>query len=1042
MLKPLPNWKSLVTLAPYSGLQFLDFAFNIDETPRLTRSFLERRHDEPRADGLVRLTFHPLENDEDESCPAFRLKDGDDQYEINKVRALEPFLGKWVPVPYLRIKPGRDEFGQEILDKGPTNWARILVTALRHTDADRVFTHRVLLAFDTDISPNQRFDARGVYVMPSVEDVNDEQEYRFAYKPSEMSWFISDPNEAEEGSVDRQEWVDGWLLEMFREFKRAQRPGRPLREEDFQHRREHWARYLTFLELIDDAVRLPRVKLLSTARAVVDVDLVLDVGNSRTCGIMIETYPIQRPDDRRSEALNNAIVLRLRDLSQPAEVYSEPFESRVEFSQASIGRDHLSRRSGRARAFFWPSPVRIGPEAYRFAEEAEGTEASTGMSSPKRYLWDDVEVNQDWRFQSSDYFADGSEPLMARTLRRFVTQNGDVIRQVEAEERRKLRKPKPGARESAERLRFSRSSLYSFMIAEIVAQTLSMINDPAVRAERRESEAPRRLRQIICTLPPATPLQEQRIARSRMEGGVKLVWDLLDWTQKQGGIVEPRVVINFDEASCTHLVYLYTEITQKLAGAATEFLKLQGRPRPFVEPEETGPSRRAEEPSLRIASIDIGGGTTDLMITTYYVEDNRAIKPTQNFREGFRIAGDDIAEAVVERVVLPSFERFIAASGARDPHGLLKYLFGGDRTEISEPQKHSRQQFVLRVCAPIALAMLRGYEDQSVYSEDSSFTCRLADLFPSAAVDADASQTPASRLPQRIADYLERPVREAGGVGFRIEDCVFTVDFRQLGQVVRLVLQQVLSNIAEAINELDCDMVLLSGRPSRLPTVFDMLVEMLPVTPDRIVPMHQYSVGSWYPFRSNDNSRISDPKTTAAVGAMLCHLAESHIRNFMLFTGRLRMRSTARFIGEMELNGQILNERLIFRNMDLDSSAKSAPDVKDIKFFAPMKIGFRQLALERWMATPLYRMDFRNAQAAQRFARPLTVTLERAEFDVDEDAPEVNRQVAEALKEEFVVTEVVDAKGATLKPSDVELRLQTLNSDAGYWLDTGILSIP
>lgn len=162
----------------------------------------------------------------------------------------------------------------------------------------------------------------------------------------------------------------------------------------------------------------------------------------------------------------------------------------------------------------------------------------------------------------------------------------------------------------------------------------------------------------------------------------------------------------------------------------------------------------------------------------------------------------------------------------------------------------------------------------------------------------------------------------------------------------------------------------------------------------------------------------------------------------MLFTGRLRMRSTARFIGEMELNGQILNERLIFRNMDLDSSAKSAPDVKDIKFFAPMKIGFRQLALERWMATPLYRMDFRNAQAAQRFARPLTVTLERAEFDVDEDAPEVNRQVAEALKEEFVVTEVVDAKGATLKPSDVELRLQTLNSDAGYWLDTGILSIP
>jgi hypothetical protein len=41
-----------------------------------------------------------------------------------------------------------------------------------------------------------------------------------------------------------------------------------------------------------------------------------------------------------------------------------------------------------------------------------------------------------------------------------------------------------------------------------------------------------------------------------------------------------------------------------------------------------------------VASIDIGGGTTDLMICTYSAEAGQEIEPHQNFREGFRIAGD------------------------------------------------------------------------------------------------------------------------------------------------------------------------------------------------------------------------------------------------------------------------------------------------------------------------------------------------------------------------------------------------------------------
>jgi hypothetical protein len=47
--------------------------------------------------------------------------------------------------------------------------------------------------------------------------------------------------------------------------------------------------------------------------------------------------------------------------------------------------------------------------------------------------------------------------------------------------------------------------------------------------------------------------------------------------------------------------------------------------------------------ALRVASIDIGGGTTDMAITHYQLDDgsgnNVKITPQLLFREGFKVAG-------------------------------------------------------------------------------------------------------------------------------------------------------------------------------------------------------------------------------------------------------------------------------------------------------------------------------------------------------------------------------------------------------------------
>jgi hypothetical protein len=196
--------------------------------------------------------------------------------------------------------------------------------------------------------------------------------------------------------------------------------------------------------------------------------------------------------------------------------------------------------------------------------------------------------------------------------------------------------------------------------------------------------------------------------------------------------------------------------------------------------------------------------------------------------------------------------------------------------------------------------------------------------------------------------------------------------------------------------------------------------------------MHRYNVGAWYPYR-DVNARIDDPKTTAAVGAMLALLAEGQLEAFSLRASALRMKSTARYIGEMEISGQIKQDRVFFANVDLDDKPKGGEEAK-IRFYAPIFLGFRQLAVERWPGTPLYSMEFSNPQSAARMKLPLTVVLERAEFD-----PEAAD--GEEKREDFRITAIEDSEGSGMRASDVVLHLQTLKSEDGYWLDTGALRV-
>lgn len=1033
MLNKLTDFGDSITLVPQSGIQFVEYGFDLGKTKNFQRSFIERPV--PATEDIEgRMRFQLLPNWDDAEPDVegpHRPEAKDEEYPVTKKDALDIFLNRWVPVPFFRIKPGRDAFGNETFDDGPTDWvrAKLVETRLAHDDAES--SHRVIFAFDTTLV-DQRHG--GPYLGISTTDARRPESFRFVHRLKDIGAFLSnrsEPQEPERPSVDAQAWLTQWLEIIFREAKIAKYPNRQLTDEDFPYHLQHVALYITFVAFLAETVRPAKITLVDTVSAEprvapIDVDLVLDVGNSRTCGLLIQSFPNDPGVD-----LNRSLVLELRDLGNPVLSYHDPFESHLELVHAEFGREDLAKKSGRNRAFFWPSLVRLGPEASRYRTEAEGTEAMTGMSSPKRYLWDVEPMTQSWRFRNESGPTADFQPLIERSIYRHVNNRGDVLEQLVVDKRLFRLKIRAEDMESAESLRFSRSSFFTFMLLELIAQALMMINSPAARRRDREKDSPRRLRSIVMTIPSATPVQEQRIIRSRTEAAIRLLWALMGWTKGTPGVPPaPEVHTSWDEASSVHLVYLYGEITQKLGGNMAMLLDSLGKSRQRTD-HEGRVTHAAPQRSLRIASVDIGGGTTDLMVTTYHELDNRALVPVQNFREGFRRAGDDLVKLVVERVVLPAIEKHLAACGLRDARSVLRDRFSEDSPGMSEADKHLRRQFVLGMLRPVALGILEAAEERSG-SHETLKRQTFGDFFAERGIRLGGNG--------RLLDYLQDFAQRLGAPGFALADVPIVFGNAAINGCIRACFETIFANISEAIYKLDADVVLLTGRPSCLPGVVSLFANQHGVPIDRIVPIRDYRVGNWYPFRRPAQSLIDDPKTTAVVGGMLCSLASGQLTNFTLLTGGMAMRSTARYIGEMRQDGMIADDKLYFEDVDFDAATPS-PMEKEVLVYTAVRIGFRQLARQDWVAAPLYRL--RLAPGEHRsISRPIRVQIERKSLELDEDPSDIAIMNSEATSEEFVVAYAEDDKGRMVTRL-VELKFDTSSAGADgiYWLDSGILTI-
>ena len=987
MIPELTKFEQQVSLIMASGVQFLDFGLQLEPKKELAGEFVQQ---EGRG-SLLRLKYEErLEGYIEPNKPGKLVNPA---ISMPMDQSLTLLNDLWLPIPFFK-KSSSQEF-----DEGPINWARARITEVQPGETPENSSHRLTIAIDTTVFPDRD---NTDYLAPTLSNVKAGATFALAWQSFQMNWFAE--------SI----WVSKWLEEIY-DDNACEKLG--TYEEDLEQEKQdlaHHAHYLNWLAVIGENISAPEVKITLNSpdnnEQPLQVDMVLDVGNSRTCGILIEEHP------QESDGMKKRYELELRDLSQPQHIYSEPFESRLEFAQANFGKDNWSAKSGRSNAFLWPTFARVGKEASRLASCRKGTEGPSGLSSPKRYLWDEEPFEHRWRFSHSFDKSDKEPYAIAAPFNKLINSDGDALYNLPDDD-------------PVFHTTYSRSSLMMFLMSEVLTQALAQMNSPAQRLKQSHASRPRHMRNLIITIPPSMPKPEREIYRKRIQEAIGLVWKALGWHPEDEPINGdgaalawppfPELHLQWDEATCGQAVYLYTEIMNNFGGRPEEFFTTMRR---NLEQKESS--------RLTIATIDIGGGTTDLVITDYTLDAGDAglgggayIVPEQRFRDGFKVAGDEIVLETIQQIVVPAIKEALKIHGVNEPEILLSRLLGSEAVSVSDAMK--RQQFSLQILYPIGLKILAEFENCDPISLSEQKTITIRELLKE-------SNEPTDEIIDYFAHGVRRQTSDYNNV-FDVLDVPILFNLRRIHELFisnRLEICKTIRSLCEVIYLYNCDVLLLTGRPSKLPGIQALFRMFLPLPPSRIIPLHGYRTGTWYPFHKL--GKINDPKTTAAVGAMLCQLGQGRLPNFFFRANAFKPYSTVRYIGRMDENGIIKSNNVYYADVDLNDPDYELPDTT-FEMRGLVQLGFRQLNVERWGASPMYILSFNKDEARKKLYEAGEVCRVR----LQKERTKPNRQ--NEVNEKFVIAGIESA--VPMKRNDVKLQLNTLTNvgigESNYWLDSG-----
>ena len=953
----------VITLVANTGVQFLDFELDQpinkdDDDPNIFPKYISvgKFQKIDKLGHFARYNYNEIDNN-------LEIRADDEVYQqdlnwsgittgenanVNMLDSLKLYNGVWFPIPYFV----KDQ------ENGPRNWVRARIINLSNNpssfEEDDNLRFHLTLAFDTTVEDN----LDEIHGAPTPYEIDNSFTFRSGYEASKLL----------EDVENSESFVRSWAESVFEFVYDFANSSSNLKKDKCKKiikeskenllYEKHYLNLLAFIERYfepNEIKIIPFDKNHSSCDSSIDVSLILDVGNSRTTGLIVEE---DKTSTQNSDTFLVTEELQIRDFNAPEKVYVGAFDSKIEFAKANFDFESSSAKDKRQNAFSWPSLVRVGNEATRLASLKKGNTGNTGINSPKRYLW---QITTDskapiWHFNSASYqvpvyrqdeddndvisffkkFDNRENPAIYPPITDFLNSEGEALF------------TKIGNPFNMEP-RYSCKSTMTFMLVEIILQALMQMNSYAYRSKVGNIDLPRRLNSLVLTTPPSMPELEREIFRSCAYQAIGIIWKSYKYDQSEKTTFNfltdeniypkvPNIVLKWDETLAGQMVYLYNETQMVHNGNCKEFIKEIRRADADNRLNEHSKTKLGRDKvtaaSSRIETIDIGGGTTDLIIADYsfpdkWVKDDREIGNQSSvvtirevLRDGFKIAGDDLVLDIIKKYILPQIA----------DNEVLSTVVG--RTSMQDVKnRKNRVQAVEQVFVKIAHRIIDRLENLEILPRgecDVKDSGTIKDFLTlndkCETIDNKLKEMGKDTKPQslkldiEVLKYLNNNLSRVLKPNFNILNVNLSFDIYKINREIALGydfdISKCLNYLNAIVNTYRCDVLLLNGRPTKLPGIRELIQSRSFLSPYRIISMHSYKCGSWYPCFKGISGKIGDTKSTVAVGALLCYTKmsdASKLVNFRIDTNVFGSVPPIRYLGVIDTDYKIKDEEILYR---------------------------------------------------------------------------------------------------------------------------------
>lgn len=935
----------------------------------------------------------PIDTDEAADSGCFEVS-------LNRLKGSDwnKFENTWFPMPFFQLKGKRSDFG-------PTNWCRFKL--IPKSQSGQLKKYDLLLAFDTrTVFKEEDFELEDLQETPIFTNAAEtSKQYALCNTEEQLLSFFSEEMNCS--------WVDKYLLKHFHEIdnisdRRLKMP-----------KMKYLAQFIFVIRHIQQNGNLPTITLYSNQNAAYgNVDLVIDIGNSRTCAVLFDNSDFKKCSPLELQDFTNPIS------NSELNKNRDSFDMRLAFRKADFGGNFGLVNS---RQFVFPSMIRLGEEAKRLIHRATnmntGAERTSTFSSPKRFLWDEKPQTQEWEFVQLE--GETAQPIYIEGISEQLNEDGTLG-------------------DGSIKNRYSRKALMTFAFLEILAQANMQINTYEQRKHWGNESMPRKISKIIVTCPTAMSYVEQIAMRKCAEDAAIMLDRFFENTYSKDveeadlrsrlqvipssrklAIREESKEWIYDEATCAQFVFLYSEIKERYQKNIKDYFDLYGKVRNDIE--------GYKKKSLTIGSVDIGAGTTDVMIASYKFEDSSSqctLIPVPLFWESFYLAGDDLMKQLIQQLVIeghnsPIEQKLIQLD--KNPVEIMQPFLGTD-TGVSFRNRRLRSDFNLQISVPIVshyLELMKENKDDSILT--------FSDIF--------GSNPPTQFVLQYFKDCF----------GFDFTDLQWTYKKKVVTNIIEKTFDSLIGKISSLLSFYDCDIVLLSGRPTSLKPLSDIFLKYYAISPNRMKSMNDYRVGRWYPEDKrfpyiDGNGKFLNPKSIITTGAMIGQIAgNGGLNGFSLNLSELKRKllPTTFYFGKLSDDTLAYLETIISPNNNHAMVELSS---------LPVRIGVRQLDISSYPSRPFYIVDYNNYKIEDRvrgrFSDSPTINLVQQEIQKEKDKIrkgmplriKLSRDINEDI-EKLILEEISDRDGNSLNKNFFSLQVQSMSEVDNFWLDSGIFTL-